>query len=43
MEEDPDFEEEFNFIFSILHIPEADDYTLEVFKDTCTNMELDLP
>ena len=43
IELDPDFNEEFNKVFSDTNIPEADDHTPEVLEDTYMNMELALP
>lgn len=43
LEEDEDFREEFECIFSNKDIPEADDHTPEVLDDTYVNMELALP
>ena len=43
LEEDPDFAEEFNKLFSDPNIPEADEYTPEVLEDTYLNMEVALP
>ena len=40
---DDDFREEFQNIFNNNNIPEADDFTPEVLKDTYLNMELALP
>ncbi len=43
MEEDADFQEEFDKVYNCLDIPEADDHTPEVLEDTYINMELALP
>ena len=43
MEDDPDFNEEFDRLFSDPNVPEADRYTPEVLEDTYLNMELALP
>jgi len=43
LDEDPDFKEEFDRLFSDISIPEADEYTPEVLEDTYLNMEVALP
>ena len=43
MEDNPEFNEEFNRLFSDPNGPEADRYTPEVLEDTYLNMELALP
>ena len=43
LEDDEDFKEEFNKIFSDENIPQADSSTPEVMDDTYLNMELALP
>ena len=43
MEDDPEFNEEFDRLFSDPNVPEADRYTPEVLEDTYLNMELALP
>jgi hypothetical protein len=43
LEEDDDFREEFQNIYSDKSIPEADDFTPEVLDDTYLSMELALP
>ena len=43
LEEDPDFAEEFNKLFSDAYIPEAGEYTPEVLEKTYLNVEVALP
>ena len=43
MEEDQDFQEEFQKVYNNMDIPDADDHTPEVLEDTYVNMELALP
>ena len=43
LEENPYFTEEFKRVFNNSDIPEADDFTQEVLKDTYLDIEIALP